>query len=83
MNINLYTWYSERELDYCPKHFVSVNTPIDDDKHLWILEHLKGRYHIGHKTKSNESQEFLFLFEENYPHFEDPQEAVMYELFWS
>lgn len=83
MNINLHTWYSERELDYCPKHFVSVNTPIDDEKHLWILENLKGRYHIGSKTRSNNEESLLSLFDDMYPYFEDMQEAVLYELTWS
>lgn len=82
MNINLMTWFSERELDYCPKHFVQVNTPIDDQKHLWILQNLQGRYHITQK-KSKTNDEFLFLFEDMFPCFEDPQEAVLYELTWS
>jgi hypothetical protein len=82
MNINLNTWFSERELDYCPKHFVQTNTPITDDRHLWILETLKGRYHIAHK-KSKQTEEFLFLLEDMYPFFEDPQEAVIYELKFS
>lgn len=82
MNINLITWFSERQVDFCPKHFVQVNTPIDNEKHLWILENLKGRYHIAHKN-TNERNDLLFLFEDMYPCFEDPQEAVMYELKFS
>lgn len=82
MNINLTTWFSERELDYCPKHFVQVTTPIDDDKHLWILDNLKGRFTVAYKQRKD-TDEFLFLFEDMYPCFEDPQEAVLYELKFS
>jgi len=82
MNINLNTWFSQRELDYCPKHFIQTNTPITDDRHLWILENLKSRYHIGYK-QYNSDNEFLSLIEDMYPCFEDPQEAVIYELKFS
>lgn len=83
MNINLMTWYANREMDYCPKHFVQVNTHITDERHQWILENLKGRYYIGYKTTTNTTPEFLALFENTYPYFEDPQEAVIYELKFS
>lgn len=77
MNINLYTWFSERELKYCPLHFVPSQTPITQESKLWIFESLKGRFFISNGTKND-----LFSFDE-YPYFEDPQEAVMYELKWS
>lgn len=82
MNINLLTWFSERQLDFCPKHFVQANTPISEEKHLWILQNLQGRYYIGYNTNDNDN-EFLFLLDDTYPFFEDPQEAVLYELTWS
>lgn len=76
MDINLYTWFTERELDFCPKHFIATNTPVDTEKKLWILEKLNGRFYLGIKSKD-------FLMSEQYPYFEDPQEAVYYELTWS
>lgn len=76
MDINLYTWFTERELDFCPKHFIKTNTPIDIDKKLWVLEKLSGRFYVGKKTGQ------FFLFDESI-WFEDPQEAVLYELTWS
>jgi hypothetical protein len=80
--LNLMTWFSKRELDYCPKHFVRTNTPINDDKHQYILENFRGRYFIGY-NQTNIDSSLLSLLEEMYPYFEDPQEAVMYELVWS
>jgi hypothetical protein len=82
MNINLMTWFAERKLDYLPKHFIPVNAYIDEERHLWILEKCTGRFYIGHKNNT-ESSEFLFLLEEEIVYFEDPQEAVLYELTWS
>jgi len=81
-DVNLMTWFSKRELDYGPKHFVQTNTPITDDRHQYILENFKGRYFIGYK-QTNVGNDFLSLLEEMYPYFEDPQEAVIYELKFS
>lgn len=81
MNINLYTWYSERELDYCPKHFVPTNTSLSEENHLWIYEKTQGRFFIGSKNTHSINAD-LFSFD-RYPYFEDPQEAVLYELTWS
>lgn len=77
MDINLDTWFSERQMSYCPKHFVATNTPVDDQKLIWILEKLKGRFYL------NSSNIIDFYTLEKYPCFEDPQEAVYYELTWS
>ena len=82
MKINLQTWFTERRLDILPEHFVVTTTPLDEKKHLWILENCTGRYYIG--SKSNESNaDWLSLFAEEFVFFEDPQEAVLYELTWS
>ncbi len=74
MNINLYTWYGQRELDYCPMHFILSNTPITQESKSWILEKLNGRFYLGSTIHD--------LFMESFPSFEDPQEALMYELTW-
>jgi hypothetical protein len=77
-DINIHTWFTERELDYVPGHFVVVNTPILDEAKIWILERLTGRFAI---VLSNDGS---FLAPDNlYPAFEDPKEAVFYELTWS
>lgn len=80
MNINLHTWFAERKLDFLPDHFVSTNTTVDDERHLWVLEKLVGRYYIGIKS---DSEDWVALFSDPVIYFEDPQEAVMYQLTWS
>lgn len=81
MNINLMTWFSERQIDYLPKHFVATKTNWDEKKELWILEKCTGRYYVGNA----ESSEFLtsLFYDDKTVYFEDPQEAVLYELTWS
>jgi hypothetical protein len=74
-NINLMTWYANRELDFCPKHFIKATTPLTDDSKLWIYEKCVGRFYT-------DAEDSLFLFGETV-YFEDPQEAVLYELTWS
>jgi hypothetical protein len=83
--INLMTWFSERELDFCPKHFVKTNTPLSPERREWIVENCKGRYYVqsindftGVNLLSLDD-----LMEFAVPYFEDPQEAILYELKWS
>ena len=75
MNINLYTWFAERELDFLPTHFVKCNALLTNESKIWVLENLKGRFFVD---ESN----YLFDFDSSI-YFEDPQEAVHYELTWS
>lgn len=75
MNINLMTWFSDREMPFCPEHFITVRTPITEESKQWILEKLSGRFFL--------SNDFTVFFGDQIPSFEDPQEAVMYELTWS
>ena len=38
--LNLYTWFSQRELHYCPKHFIVIDHLIAVESKQWILEKL-------------------------------------------
>jgi hypothetical protein len=62
-----------RELGFAPDHFVVSKTPITDESKIWIQEKLSGRYALA-------PVENAFL--EYAPSFEDPKEAVFYELTW-
>jgi hypothetical protein len=72
-DINLHTWFMNRELPFAPTHFVVSTTPITDESKIWIQEKLSGRYAMG-------AIENAFL--EYAPSFEDPKEAMFYELTW-
>lgn len=78
MNINLQTWFAQRELDYCPKHFVKANTQITEQSKLWVLEKLTGRFFISRTVISMYGDD-----SEGVIYFENPQEAVFYEIAWS
>ena len=82
MNINLLTWYSERELSFCPKHFIGSKTYIDTERYIWVTEKLTGRFYI---PTHNLALAGLFseINDECSIYFEDPSEAVYYELTWS
>lgn len=73
-DINLHTWFMERELDFIPSHFVTSSTPLTDDAKRWILEKLTGRFSV---TSSSNG-----FFGSYTPSFEDPKEALFYELTW-
>jgi hypothetical protein len=71
-DINLHTWFMDRELDFVPSHFVVSRTALTDDAKLWIIEKLTGRFSI-------QGQGFIGSLA---PAFEDPKEALFYELTW-
>jgi hypothetical protein len=75
-NINLETWFTERELSVNPKHFTKTSTLLTPEAKVWILEKLHGRFSTYHKTNDS------FMSSGSCPTFEDPKEAVFYELTW-
>jgi hypothetical protein len=74
------TWFSERELTYTPKHFVVTSHPCTSESKQWVLDKLSGRFSITYPTVNNSIYE---LITPSCIAFEDPQEAVFYELKWS
>jgi len=73
------TWYADRELKFCPKHFVTAETLLSNEAKEWVLEKLSGRFAIVPDT---DSVIFLCDFLGKIA-FEDPAEAMIYELTWS
>jgi hypothetical protein len=62
----------ERKVTPCPNHFTKTSTPLTDESKLWIYERLAGRFSFDTST----------FFADANPLFEDPKEAMMYELAW-
>jgi hypothetical protein len=75
------SWFSERELKYTPKHFVVSNTHLTPESKIWILNKLKGRFSVTFAEDDND--DFLVFHTMGNPAFEDPKEAIFYELTWS
>ncbi len=76
--IDPYIWFGKRQVDFCPKHFILVSTPLTVDSKQWVLDNLKGRFCI---IQTNQ----LFLVEYYLGNiaFEDSKDATFYELKWS
>jgi len=84
--LNVITWYSERELKFTPAHFVVSKTSLTSESRLWILNTLRGRYSIvtGQEEIDILKQPWMFISDlDGVPAFEDPKEAVLYELKWA
>jgi hypothetical protein len=75
------TWFSERELTHTPKHFVVTSHPCTEESKQWVLDKLSGRFSVTYPIVSNSS--LIELMTPSCIAFEDPQEAVFYELKWS
>ena len=75
------TWFSERELTYTPKHFIVTSHPYTPESKQWVLDKLSGRFSVTYATIS--SSLIGDVISPSCIAFEDPQEAVFYELKWS
>lgn len=64
-------WFGKRELKFFPNHFVPTGTPLSEESRTWLYTKTFGRYCIQHFSGKD------------YPAFENPAEAVLYELTWS
>jgi hypothetical protein len=74
------TWFSERELHYTPKHFIVTSCPYTPESKQWVWDKFIGRFSITYPIISSS---ILELMTPSCIAFEDPQEAVFYELKWS
>jgi hypothetical protein len=76
---NVQVWNGERELTFVPPHFVRCYTTITDESLFWVISSLIGRY-----TTQTHSDFTSFNLDINtFIYFEDPSEAMLYELRWS
>ena len=80
--IDPYIWFGSRQLDYHPKHFVLSNTSLTMESKQWVLDNIKGRFCIVHTTRSPHSV-FLIDYTLGNIAFENPKDAMFYELKWS
>lgn len=81
-DINLDTWFNNRMLtDQIPAHFTLVKTRANKENMQWVLERLHGRFAVVSNTNTD-SEDFLSYYQKTFA-FEDPKEAVQFELTWS
>lgn len=81
VEVNPICWFGNRQLDIVPIHFIKSNTKITNESYMWVLSKLSGRFSVESTILSTKKN--LFLHDDNYIFFEDPKEAMMYELRWS
>jgi hypothetical protein len=80
MIVNPLAYYGNRQISFVPPHFIKSNTPISRESMFWVKTKLTGRFAVHSLSTDNES----ILFDlRTYVFFEDPKEAVLYELRWS
>lgn len=78
-NVDPIVWFSNRQVDYPPSHFVAATTLLTEESKQWVLNNLRGRYAITQNLG-----DFLSMLESlGVISFEDPSEATIYELRWS
>ena len=88
LELNPSTWFSERELPFKPRHFTATKTPITLESKKWIYDKLNGRFAIVTVETTVSSYDLGSSLGwsstvNGFPAFENPLEAVFYELTWS
>ena len=77
--LNPLLWYSILELDYQPDHFVISKIPITDEAKEWVKTKITGRYSF---VPSNFNDDEIVFTKTICVAFEDPKDAVLFELTW-
>lgn len=72
-------WFCEREIEYPPRHFTQASTRVTLESKQWVLDKLRGRFAVTQNT--NDFLENLGTL--GIISFEDPSEAMIFELKWS
>lgn len=74
------SWFGVREIkNIIPKHFTKSSTSMTEESYLWVVKKLAGRF----GTSIDMSTVSSFNDGDTYVYFEDPKEAMIYELRWS
>lgn len=79
MIVNPAKWFGTRELTTPPPHFVRAPTSLTAKSKVWVISKLSGRYSI---VEFEDESGFILMGNESV-FFEDPAEAMIYELRWS
>ena len=82
-DINLLTWYSERELTTVPPHFRRASTELTLNSLHWVKSKLSGRYSINSIPVDMGKHRYSILDLNSYIFFEDERDLVIYELKWA
>jgi hypothetical protein len=75
--MNPFVWFGTRKVSPIPRHFVKAHTPATTESENWVLVNIKGRYGISNSSVDND------LDWKDYFFFEDPADAMIFELRWS
>jgi hypothetical protein len=71
-------WFGQRDVNPVPRHFIKTSPIASYGEMLeWVLTRLRGRYGYRSTTEFDFSPTVEHFF------FEDPAEAMMFELRWS
>ena len=82
-DINKSTWFTKRYVEHVPCHFVTASTPVDDENLAWVYQKTHGRFSIVQPTDDRYRNDETYFYNIKVYAFEDPKEAVQFELTWS
>jgi len=81
-DISPLVWFGKRQVNPIPKHFVRATTPGTEGAYEWVQCKLTGRFGIMTGADIDDGLVLSTGLTEIF-YFEDPADAMMYELRWS
>jgi hypothetical protein len=91
MIVNPVIWFANREVSNVPKHFIKCPSPVTEEAQQWILNKSQGRYSFSNvidegdidNDEENVLSWLLYAEPKKFVHFENSEDALMYNLLWS
>jgi hypothetical protein len=74
-DVNLYTFYANRQVSPTPAHFIRTNVKVNVDTFICLQELTTGRYSFCRLSDMSRD-----MYGDEYLAFEDSSDALFYEL---
>jgi hypothetical protein len=74
-------WFSEREVEFIPKHFIKCTSKITNESKKWIYNKSQGRFALTDSHRQQAPSGIISSDQNVY--FEDQKDAMMFELLWA
>jgi hypothetical protein len=78
--MNPLIWYTDREINIVPPHFIKCPSIVTEDSLFWIRNKTTGRYAL---IDDIESPSLNVISSHKIVYFESQKDATIYELMWS
>ena len=81
MQLDPIIWFSDREVDFIPKHFIRCNSVLTAASKKWVYNKSQGRFALS--EFADHAGNLKVISKDQIVYFEDQRDAMLYELLWA